>query len=206
MKILNAFAGIGGNRKLWDGEKHDIVAVESNPKTAEAYQTFNPKDTVIQANAFDFIEQNFDEFDFIWASPPCPTHSDIRRCGAKRGQYNPKMPDSRLYSLVEFLREFFGGDYAVENVANTWFDPWIRPQKSGRHYFWSNFEVPGHDSDQNISNGNVSEWQNKLGFDLSGFDLDKKKVLRNCVEPQLGLKVLQANNVRQQRLPEASQQ
>ena len=39
MKILNLYAGIGGNRKLW-GNEHEITAVEINPKIAEAYKTF----------------------------------------------------------------------------------------------------------------------------------------------------------------------
>ena len=29
MRILNAYAGIGGNRRLWAG--HNVTAVESNP-------------------------------------------------------------------------------------------------------------------------------------------------------------------------------
>ena len=31
MKILNLYAGIGGNRKLW-GDEHEITAVELNSK------------------------------------------------------------------------------------------------------------------------------------------------------------------------------
>lgn len=33
MKILNLYAGIGGNRKLW-GNEHDITAVELRPEIA----------------------------------------------------------------------------------------------------------------------------------------------------------------------------
>ena len=43
MKILNLYAGIGGNRKLW-GDEHEVVAVENNEEIAEAYKTFYPKD------------------------------------------------------------------------------------------------------------------------------------------------------------------
>lgn len=34
MKILNLYAGIGGNRKLW-GNNNEITAVEINPAIAE---------------------------------------------------------------------------------------------------------------------------------------------------------------------------
>lgn len=43
MKILNLYAGIGGNRKLW-GDEHDIVAVELVPEVARIYQDLYPKD------------------------------------------------------------------------------------------------------------------------------------------------------------------
>lgn len=33
MKILNLYAGIGGNRKLW-GNEHEITAVELDPDIA----------------------------------------------------------------------------------------------------------------------------------------------------------------------------
>ncbi len=34
-KMLNLYAGIGGNRKLW-GDNDDITAIEINPKIAAA--------------------------------------------------------------------------------------------------------------------------------------------------------------------------
>jgi len=45
MKILNLYAGIGGNRKLW-GNEHKITAVEINQEIAKIYQDFFPKDKV----------------------------------------------------------------------------------------------------------------------------------------------------------------
>lgn len=40
MKILNLYAGIGGNRKFW-GDEHEITAVEAVPEIAEIYQDFS---------------------------------------------------------------------------------------------------------------------------------------------------------------------
>ena len=74
MKILNLYAGIGGNRKLW-GDEHDITAVELDESIAKIYQDFFPNDTILIEDAHDYLLQNFKEFDFIWSSPPCPTHS-----------------------------------------------------------------------------------------------------------------------------------
>ena len=46
MKILNLYAGIGGNRKLW-GNEHDITAVEYDVEIAAVYQDLFPNDETI---------------------------------------------------------------------------------------------------------------------------------------------------------------
>jgi DNA (cytosine-5)-methyltransferase 1 len=42
MKILNLYAGIGGNRKLWtpNGDEHEITAVENVKEIADIYKQF----------------------------------------------------------------------------------------------------------------------------------------------------------------------
>ena len=86
VRILNLYAGIGGNRKLW-GDSFHVTAVEYDEATAEVYRELFPNDTVIVADAHEYLLNNYKNFDFIWSSPPCPTHSDIRRCGVHAGQY-----------------------------------------------------------------------------------------------------------------------
>jgi len=41
VKILNLYAGIGGNRKLW-GDEHEIVSVDNNPEILSVYESFYP--------------------------------------------------------------------------------------------------------------------------------------------------------------------
>jgi tRNA A37 threonylcarbamoyladenosine biosynthesis protein TsaE len=48
VKILNLYAGIGGNRRLW-GDEHEITAVEYKQDIADVYQQLFPNDTVIVA-------------------------------------------------------------------------------------------------------------------------------------------------------------
>jgi len=43
LKVLNLYAGIGGNRKLW--RDVDVIAVEINPEIAKIYQDFMNKKT-----------------------------------------------------------------------------------------------------------------------------------------------------------------
>ena len=59
MKILNLYAGIGGNRKLW-GEEHEITAIENVQEIADIYQEFFPNDRVIVTDAHDYLLKHFE--------------------------------------------------------------------------------------------------------------------------------------------------
>ena len=119
MKILNLYAGIGGNRKLW-GDSHDITAVEYKPEIAKIYQDFFPNDKVIIADAHQYLLEHFQEYDFIWSSPPCPTHSQVRFIATygKDGKIRqkPVYPDMALYQEILLLTNYFRGKWCVENV------------------------------------------------------------------------------------------
>jgi len=200
MKILNLYAGIGGNRKLW-GDEHDITAIELDPKIAKIYQDFFPNDKVIVANAHAYLLEHYKEFDFIWSSPPCPTHSKLRkqfigtRCGAK-----PIFPDMKLYEEIILLKHHFEGKWCVENV-NSYYDPLIKPFEISRHYYWSNFlltKIKINKAKFTLTNGinketdkeQIKRLEKELNFDLSKYNGDKKTMLRNCVEPETGLHIL----------------
>ncbi len=77
IKVLNLYAGIGGNRKLW--EAVEVTAIEINPEIADVYQRFFPDDKVIVTDAHTYLLESYQDFDFIWSSPPCPTHSNTNR-------------------------------------------------------------------------------------------------------------------------------
>ena len=86
MKILNLYAGIGGNRKLW-GDEHEITAVEIDPEIAAIYQDFFPNDEVIVGDAHQYLLEHFKEYDFIWSNfdiEPIEVESDFSIKGSKR--------------------------------------------------------------------------------------------------------------------------
>jgi len=204
MKILNLYAGIGGNRKLW-GEEHDITAVEYKQDIADIYKTFFPNDTVVVGDALDYLLKHFKEFDFIWSSPPCPSHSVTNHF--LKGQDIYRLPDMSLYQQVIFLQTFFEGKYVVENVK-PYYEPLIPPDaKLGRHYFWSNIKLRSIDIDYvDIGTMNrkaskdsqrkaiIREAQIPEFLDLHGLKdfkiKNKRQVLRNCVLPELGKHIL----------------
>ena len=198
MKILNLYAGIGGNRKLW-GDDHEIVAIENNKKIAEIYHDFFPQDLVLVEDAHQYLLEHFKEFDFIWSSPPCPTHSTFAKLrglsddfGRGNYAYKPKYPEMDLYQEIIFLQHFFKGKWAVENVVG-YYEPLIKPQRLQRHYFWTNYYInPAKFEGDNIKGGKIKEWEQKLGVDLSRYKgIDKRVVLRNCVAPELGQYILE---------------
>lgn len=203
MKILNAYAGIGGNRKLW-GDEHQVTAVESNPNIAKIYQDFFPNDTVIVGDAHEYLLEHFQEFDFIWSSPPCPTHSKARfGLGVGSGKVKPVYPDMRLYQEIILLKHHFKGKYCVENVM-AYYKPLIEPQTVGRHWYWANFTIPKiavaqsriSQQSKEYSKSPVrifktSDYENLYGFNLTGYTgIDKRLVMRNCVEPEVGLHII----------------
>ena len=192
IKILNLYAGIGGNRRLW-GDL-DITAIEINPEIAKAYQEFFPNDEMIVDDAHKFLEKHFDEYDFIWSSPPCPTHSRLRK---NFGNQKPIYPDMKLYEEILFLQGYFRGNWIVENVKS-WYDPLIEPQERGRHYYWTNFIIPDNEVFGIIEIDSIDRFDNKIekrfGFDLSKYKFSSNypmdKIFRNMVHPKIGEYIL----------------
>ena len=179
MKILNLYAGIGGNRKLW-GNEHNITAVELNEKVAAKYLALYPKDKVIVADAHEFLLDNYKEFDFIWSSPPCQSHSTTNYF-TQHIRKRPVYPLMSLYQEIIFLQNFFKGKYCVENVVS-YYEPLIKPINIGRHYLWSNFFIPA-----------IKQPKDDIGTMIKGHpNRANKKPLeeRNAVNSELGLHIL----------------
>tara|TARA_R110001599_G_scaffold257120_1_gene457467 strand:- start:208 stop:858 length:651 start_codon:yes stop_codon:yes gene_type:complete len=143
MKILNLYACLGGNRYKWNEVKEDIevTAVELDPELARLYQERFPDDIVIVADAHQYLLDYYQEYEFIWSSPPCPTHSRARFWGHGRNGKSPKFPDMKLYEEIIFLQNHFDGKYVVENVI-PYYKPLIDAKEKDRHLYWTNFNLP----------------------------------------------------------------
>lgn len=192
MKILNLYSGIGGNRKLW--ENCEVTAVEYNPEIANVYKHFFPNDNLIVGDAHQYLMEHYSEFDFIWSSPPCQSHSSFRQniCVRYRGT-EPAYPDMKLYQEIVFLQHNFKGNWVVENVK-PYYSPLIDPDFIlQRHYFWSNTYVnQKYFKTDLIRKAQIPDLQKIHGFDLSNFKLEnKRQILRNCVSPELGLYIFE---------------
>ena len=146
-KVLNLYACLGGNRYKWDevanqaGIDLEVTAVEWDEELAKLYQERFPNDIVIVGDAHQYLLDHYKEFDFIWSSPPCPTHSRARYWGFGANGKNPIYPDMKLYQEIIFLEHHFKGKYVVENVI-PYYEPMLKPVKRGRHLYWTNLKLP----------------------------------------------------------------
>jgi len=191
MKVLNLYAGIGGNRKLWTD--CEVTAVEWDQETANVYKDYFPNDEVVVGDAHQYLLDHFNKFDFIWSSPPCPTHSILNTGNYGLGR-KMKYPDMSLYQEIIFLDNCFRGKYCVENVK-PYYTPLIPPAKIlHRHFYWTNFKISNYDDfDKERKHNDIKATSNVYGFEISETDIsDKTKALRNMVDPALGLHIFNA--------------
>ena len=193
LKILNLYAGIGGNRKLWGHQIHRadyyITAVELDGNIANIYKDFYPEDKVVVEDAHQYLLDHYKEFDIIWSSPPCPTHSRIGKANIKR---KVEYPDMKLYEEILLLQGYFKGNWVVENVMS-WYKPLIEPQILQRHFFWSNKDLGQKEfpTEKTCSTKDRERLSKLFDINIDKYTgIDKRKCLRNCVLPELGEYIL----------------
>ena len=200
MKILNLYACLGGNRYKWDevakdvGIEIEVTAVEWDEELARLYLERFPNDTVIVADAHQYLLDHYKEFDFIWSSPPCPSHSRARYWSSSNYDTttNAIYPDLKLYEEILFLQHYFrSGKFVVENVI-PYYEPLITAQKRGRHLYWTNFILPNEVNDRGFK---ISQERNELDALCKFHDYDFKqykgkqpivKIGRNLVDYEAG--------------------
>lgn len=192
-KVLNLYACLGGNRLKWTD--CEVTAVELDPDLAALYKKRFPADNVIVADAHKYLQDHFQDYNFIWSSPPCPTHSRIRHSSKNKSSFKPEFPNMILYEEIIFLSSYFKGKYVVENVI-TFYDPLIKAQKRGRHLFWCNFRLPAILSNRTYPALGKTLNEFKLLSEFHDIDISlyngtqrKDQIIRNLVDYEAGLTI-----------------
>lgn len=195
IRVLNAYAGIGGNRHLWPAH-WAVTAVEWDPKVAAEYSRRYPADTVIVGDAHAAVMETAGDYDAVWSSPPCPTHSRLALVNVSRHGI-PLAPDPRLWLEVEHLSSSKIA-YVVENV-HTYYVPPVAPDLvSARHYYWASdvplMLTPLASSGQLRPDTTMAQFARLFGLPplRHGAVSDARKAMRNAVDPIEGLEVASA--------------
>ena len=212
MKILNLYACLGGNRYKWNEVKEDIevTAVELDPECARLYQLRFPNDKVVIGDAHQYLLDYFDDFDFIWSSPPCPTHSRLNSM-IIQNTGKVRYPDMQLYQEIIVLKKWFKGKFVLENVI-PYYEPLIPGIKRDRHIYWTNFNLPNDLGDRkknDLIKISLKELEEFHKINLSDYrgKQDKIKIGRNLVDYEAGktifetmLGIVKQNNTQQKKL------
>jgi len=194
MKVLNLYAGIGGNRSAWPLDEC-VISIEIDPKIAAVYSHVYPNDTIVIGDSIVYLQDHYGEFDFIWSSPPCQSHGQYRHNVGVLGKgYRPIMPDMSLYAQIVFLQTYAKCLWVVENTT-PYYTPLIAPSSSvGRHLIWSNFKVPF----LKLPPSNIRTKNSIFDFDeLSHFVINsnipnKRQVMRNMVDKRASAHIWEA--------------
>jgi len=198
-KILNLYSCLGGNRYKWDEVADiEVTAVEWDDEAARLYQERFPNDKVIVADAHQYLLDHYKEFDFIWSSPPCPSHSRARYWNSSNYDTTTKpiYADMKLYEEILFLKHYFKGKFVVENVI-PYYEPLIQAHKKGRHLYWTNFNLPNDLKDRRFA---ISQQKNELkelckfhDYDFTKYNgtQSKVKMARNLVDYEAGKTILE---------------
>lgn len=198
-KILNLYACLGGNRYKWDevakekGIEIEVTAVELDEELARLYKERFPNDKVIITDAHQYLLDHYKEFDFIWSSPPCPSHSRAAFGSRKseKSNHKPVYPDFKLYEEVVFLDNYYKGKYVVENVI-PFYEPLIHAKKRGRHLYWTNFNLPSDLGERKSvsmeSKNEVKQWCKFHDYDFYKYKGKQRidKIARNLVDYEAG--------------------
>ena len=210
MRILNLYAGLGGNRGSWDN--HEVTSVEFNPKIADMYCKRFPNDEVVIQDVFTFLRDknnNLDDYQFIWASPPCQSHSQLQMFNPSKDTRSPIPDTTSIYGLFTWLNYNFSHSYVIENVQPYYVPHQKQTVKLGRHLFWANFPIKPKNFNQKFletirgdNPGSFSEEEyqfhvKRLKLSIISDDLKKefkgkklRTVIRNCIDPRVGKYIL----------------
>jgi DNA (cytosine-5)-methyltransferase 1 len=113
MIALDLFCGAGGAAKgIYNAGFETVVGVDNAHQPNYPYEFY-------EMDAIDFMADGLDEFDFIWASPPCQAYS---WSSALRRNEGKEYAD--LVELTRFHLELSGKPYIIENVVGA---PLINP-------------------------------------------------------------------------------
>ena len=112
MIALDLYCGAGGASVGLKQAGFEVWGVDIEPQPSYPFE-------FIQEDAVTFMEQGLEDFDFIWASPPCQAYSWSTAFARNSGKEY-----SDLVDITRYYLEQSGKPYIIENVPGA---PLINP-------------------------------------------------------------------------------
>ena len=120
MKVLELFSGTGSVGKCCKVLGWDVVSVDM----------ILPADHQVDIMDFDYKQYDKDEFDIVWASPPCTNYSKLQDCWigrmrkgklyTKEVQQEEMIEDDKLVLKTFEIINYFNPEYwFIENPASS---------------------------------------------------------------------------------------
>ncbi len=196
MKVLELFSGTGSVGKCCKALGWDVVSVDM----------ILPADHQVDIMEFDYKQYKKDEFDIVWASPPCTFYSSLQNCwiGRKRKdgvtvtkewiEEQRKESDKLINKSFEIIDYFNPHFWFMENPQRGQLkDRDIMKDKLFYDVSYCMYSDWGYEKKTRIWT-NKEDWNNLI-CDKSGacgnmIDTQHKKVLGNGYELVDGKKVL----------------
>lgn len=105
MTLLDLYSGAGGAARGYRDAGFEVTGVDREPQPRYAGDHF------VQADALQYLADNWWKFDAIHASPPCQRYSVMTRCRPGAADTHPDD-----VAKVRAWLEFYGKPYVIENV------------------------------------------------------------------------------------------
>jgi len=164
VKVLELFSGTGSVKKCCDKLGWDSISVDM----------ILPADHQCDIMDFDYKQYDKNEFDIVWASPPCTNYSQLKKCW-----YGRKLKDGTIYSKEQNIKEQDEADKLVLKSLEiiNYFNPqyWFmeNPQTGNLKNREIMKDIPFYDVDYCMYSNwgykkrtriwtNKEDWQNKL--------------------------------------------
>jgi DNA (cytosine-5)-methyltransferase 1 len=112
MIALDLFCGAGGASKGIYDCGYEVIGVDKSPMPNYPYEFY-------QEDAVEFMSMGLEDFDFIWASPPCQAYS-----WSSKGRRNEGTEYDDLVEITRHYLQESGKPYIIENVVGA---PLINP-------------------------------------------------------------------------------
>jgi len=165
----------------------EYVAVDNDRKVLQVHSLLNPHSKTVLEDAWLISDDRLLQYDFVWASPPCESHSVL--CWKRKDK--PK-PDMRLWWLIRRLRKL-KVPFIVENVR-PYYGTILKPTaKAGRHLLWSNLSLKSVQLNSNVTFYDIHNRRDALVeyHGLPGWvaRVATRDMLRDMMHPQLSYKL-----------------